>query len=175
MALIVEDGSGVANANSYVSVVNYRTWATARGLSLPPETPEGDLSIEQAAIKVTDYLEIEFCYQGEQVEDDQSLSWPRVGVVLKGKDFAEDEIPKNLVTASYYLINAVLNGAELMPNVSGNATDYIKKEKVGPIETEYADPTQFDGKTTFTAVERLLESLLGSDCSGGFSFDVVRG
>ena len=33
MALVIEDGSGVTGANSYVTAQNYDDWATARGIS----------------------------------------------------------------------------------------------------------------------------------------------
>lgn len=175
MTLIVEDGSGVVNANAYVSVSAYRVWATARGLTLPSDDTDGNLKIEQAIIKATDYLEISKCWQGEKADDTYSLSWPRKCVFIKGKPFADDAIPKQIVNASYYLASAVLAGVELMPNVSGNAVDYVVKEKVGPIETTYASGSQFNGQTTFTAVEALLEGLLGTQCGGFGRFTVYRG
>ena len=173
MALVVEDGSGVANANAYVDVAGYRAWATARGLPLPSDDSEGNTKIEQAIYKATDYLETIPTFGGETSEDDQSLSFPRKCLYISGKLFAVDKIPKQIVLASYQLVAAVLAGVDLMPNVSGNASDYVKREKVGPIETEYASATDFDGQTTLTSVNALLALLL--DAEGPMSFRVDRG
>ena len=41
MALTIEDGSGVAGANSYIDVAAARTYAAARGLTLP--AADGDV------------------------------------------------------------------------------------------------------------------------------------
>ena len=52
MALIIEDGSLVHAANSFVSVEEVRAYASARTLTLPSD----DTIIEAGAIKSADYL-----------------------------------------------------------------------------------------------------------------------
>jgi len=170
MELIVEDGSGVVGANSYVSADDYLTWAAARGL---PELEQEQVEI--AAVQAVDYLQIEVCYSGYRVDEEQALEYPRTSVYINGVLFADDAVPSQLKQAQMHLMSAVLSGVPLMPNVSGNAADYVVKEKVGPIETTFADATVFNGRTSFTAVERLLAPLLGRNCTGFGSFNVVRG
>jgi len=171
MALVIEDGSGVGGANSYVSAADYTAWATARGYTVTAT----EAQIEAAAILAMDYLQIAVCYQGDKVEDDQALEYPRSDVYIRGALFADDAIPSQLKQAELFLIHASLSGVDLMPNSSGVASDYVIKEKVGPIETTYADPTNIQNQPTFTAVNKLLAVLLGDQCNAFGSFDVVRG
>jgi hypothetical protein len=173
--LIVEDGTGVANAQSYVQATDVRAFAAARGIPVPSDTTEGTAEIEAKLISAMDYLETNICYQGIKTDSDQELSWPRKNVVIEGSSYPDNRIPKNLRLAQIRLAIEALNGAELLPTLSGRAEDYVVKEKVGPIETEFADPSGFSGLATFTAVDALLKPLLGNECSSGFSFKVTRG
>ena len=52
MALTVENGTLVANANSYVSAANYTAWADARGFTYP-----GLPELEQKILRAMDYIE----------------------------------------------------------------------------------------------------------------------
>ena len=177
MALEIEDGTGKANATSVASVADVRNYAAARGLSVPASGAPGDTQIEQALIKAMDYLTIKVgCYQGEESVEGQALPFPRDGVYIKGKLQADNYMPNSFKTAQILLALEVLNGVSLMPNASNNASDYVIKEVVGPIETEYADPTKFSGQPSFVAVESLLAPLLGSECAtSSLSFGVYRG
>ena len=48
MALVIEDGSEVSTANSYVTVAEIRTYATTRGVTTIPAV---DAEVEVLAIK----------------------------------------------------------------------------------------------------------------------------
>jgi len=161
MPLIIEDGTGVVDANSYVSTEEYKTYAIARGIAVP-----SDDEIDAALIKAMDYLEIKPCFAGYKIDDEQSLAFPRD---------AFTGIPKNLKIAQIRLAIAVIEGIELLPNISGNSIDYVIREKVGPIETEYASGSQFSGQATFVAVDALLAALIGDNCGNPFTFSVFRG
>lgn len=174
--LIIEDGTGKSDAQSYVDVAGFRAFTAARGIPVPSDDAQGNAKIEQSLISAVDYLEITQCWQGQRTKAEQALSWPRKGVVINGASFPDNAIPANLKTAQIRLALEVLNGVDLMPTISGNAADYVIKEKVGPIETEYANPTEFSGQATFTAVDALLAPLLGTACKNAFgSFGVFRG
>ena len=81
MTLIVEDGSIVENANSYVSVDDARTFASLRGVTLPAS----DAEVEVLLIKATDFIEAQrLRFQGSKVNQDQALQWPRTGVYVDG-------------------------------------------------------------------------------------------
>lgn len=168
--LIIEDGSGVANANSYATLAQTRQFATDRGISLPSVDDE----IAAMLIKAVDYLEsVECKYQGARTSIGQSLAWPRKNVTLNGVAFPANVIPKNLVNAQIQCAIAINAGFDLLPNYG--AEDMIVKEKTGPIETEYADPLQVDRIPTISAANALLAPLFG-ECfaSKGYGVKTVR-
>ena len=163
MALIIEDGSNVTNANSYATVVEIKAFAEARGFTLPTD----DLEIEKLAIKATDYLEsFRKRYQGTRTNTTQSLQWPRLGVVIDDIEYVEgDSIPVEL------------KNAQMMATIEANKTDLLKndkqalkKKKVDVIEYEYQDGTSSVSKG-FSKVDVYLEPLLKA---GGISLKSGR-
>ncbi len=84
MAVIVEDGSGVAGANSYASEEQLQAWAGARGYTLT-----GDLSV--LLVRAFDYIEArEPRFVGYRTYG--ATSWPRTCVTLYGVPVAADAI-----------------------------------------------------------------------------------
>jgi hypothetical protein len=165
MALIVEDGTGLANANSYNLVSEIRAYAEARGYDLPPE--DGD--VEKLAIQATDYTESFYDrYQGKMLTQTQALQWPRVGVTLYGVELDPATIPRQLKTAHAQATVEAYN-SDLMPNETATL---VKKEKVDVIEVEYIEATASEGKSSFTKIDSLLEPLFGN--TGGWSLSSLR-
>lgn len=162
MALIIEDGSGVPGANSYNSVTEIRTYASARGIMLPT----ADEDVEVLAVQATDYLEtFRNDYQGKKTEVTQDLQFPRTGVVIEDYDVPSNEILKLLKQAHAQAASEAYE-QDLLPNKAQVA----KKEKVDVIEVEYQESsTSIVG---FPKVDALLEPLFKS--SSGWPIKVVR-
>jgi hypothetical protein len=167
--IIVEDGSGVANANSYQTVPQARQYALNRGVELSND----DDVVAGQLISGTDYLETFACdFQGSRSSSTQALQWPRIDVKLYGDDLPSNVIPNLLQSALNQLVIAQESGIDLQPNYSAN--DFVIKEKVGPLETVYADPLNVGLKPNLTAVDALLAPLFGQCASSGFGFKTVR-
>ena len=170
ITITVEDGSGVANANSFVTIAEVRAYGEARGVTLPA----ADDSLAVMVIKACDYLEAQSSrYQGEIANESQSLQWPRIDVYLNGSEteFPSNQIPKQLKAAQCAAVIAINEGVDIMPNYS--ASNFVTEETVGPITTKYADPTKVGIAPTLTAVEALLQPLFGSKLEG-FSLRTLR-
>lgn len=170
IVITVEDGSNVADANSFVTLAEVRAYATQRGATLP--AADDDLAV--MVIKACDYLEAQANrYQGEVANEGQSLQWPRIDVYIGGSEtaVASNAIPKQLKSAQCATVIALAEGVDIMPNYS--ASDFVVREKVGPIETEYADPTKVGIVPTLTAVDSLLAPLFGSTATG-FALRTLR-
>lgn len=162
MALTVEDGTGVTNADSYVSLSEIRTYATNRNLTLPA----GDAEIEALARSAIDYLEgRRLEYKGTKSSSSQSLQWPRtdldedgiiVGIEVDGFELGLTAIPKELKLAQCQLCIEI-NTGDILPTSSSFA---VKREKVDAIETEYAvKPGSESFIPEMPKVEALLEPL----------------
>ena len=181
ISIVVEDGSIVENANSYIGITYARQYCLQRGIELPVD----DDAVVPMIIAATDFLESKACkYAGTKTNDklalipsiSQELEWPRKDAFLFGdEDIAFDShtIPSELKRAQAALVIAVSQGIVLLPNIG--PLDYITEETVGPITTKYANPIQSGIEMTFTGVDYLLNPLY-SECNicGGFKISTVR-
>lgn len=150
MALIVEDGTGLANAEAYISVADADTYFAARGDTVWAALTEA--AKEQALRKGADYLE-GYRWKGERYTATQALSWPRAYVVVDGYTLDADELPTALVRANAEL--AVRASAAVL---STDASAQVVSETVGPISVTYAAGAR--QQTRYEAVERLLAALM---------------
>lgn len=131
MALIVEDGTIVAGAESYCTVAFADAYHTARGNT----SWTGSDAVKEAALrKATDYTVQVYrdLWQGYRVDEDQVLDWPRSMVAVD--TFAVDylTIPTDIKNATAELALRALS-AELTVDVSQQK----RRVKIGQIETEY--------------------------------------
>lgn len=163
MALIIEDGSIVENANSYVTVAEAQAYADARGLTVT--LTEGQL------VQAMDYLEAQRSqYQGVKVDPEQSLQFPRNCVYVDTILLDYTKIPNILKQAQMRLAIEVANGIDLFP--SRTSGTFVKREKVGPIDTEYSEAIGSSLAPELLGVEALLTPLFNQN--GGFTLTTVR-
>lgn len=169
MALVIEDGTGKADSNSYVEVSEAQAYATARGITLPAD--------ESLLIKAMDYLEAQRArYQGAKTNPGvQALQWPRTGVILDCSYALPDNvIPVELKNAQMQLALEVFAGNTLLPSSDGRV---VKREKVDVIEREFMTGSDLGTgglpSPSFPAVEALLAPLFAA-CGGGFGLRSVR-
>lgn len=140
--LIVEDGSGVENANTYIDEAYLTTYASDRGLSVPTTTQ----AQQQAIIAAMDYLTY-FTDQwaGTRTADAQALPWPRESVYIDNVEQASDAIPEDLKKAQAQLVVEKNRGTLLFPEPLQSATEGLVIENtVGPLTKKFA----FTGKGT---------------------------
>lgn len=152
MALIVEDGTGKADAESYISVADADTYHTARGNT----AWTGATAVKEAALRrATDYLEDVYAarWKGERGDAAQALSWPRGGVTVHGFAVDEDEVPDVVSRACAELALRALS-ADLLADAGAQ----VKSETVGPISVTYADGAR--QSTAYKAVDASLSPYL---------------
>lgn len=162
--IIVEDGTGKTDSNSYIDEAGLTTYATDRGITLTAAT---DAAKAVLLIQAMDYIEAQ-PYKGYKYTDEQALQWPRAGVVIDSYSVDTDEIPQLLIDALCETAISVDAGANPLAPV-GRST---KKEKVGDIEVEYMDGAR--DSTYIAAAENKLSKLLKAG-SGGISAVAIRG
>lgn len=134
MAFIVEDGTGILNSNSYVTLAFADAYFTERAVA----GWLGDEATKQAAlIRATDYIEARYGYRfiGDAVATDQSLSWPRTSA----GDYASTEVPIKLQRATCeYGLRALSAALAPDPNVDSSTGVAVVtvKQKLGPLEKQ---------------------------------------
>lgn len=163
MTIIVEDGSIVSGANSYVSEADMITYASARGITI--EVAEA----EQFLIVCMDYIETRI-YQGTQVSfGTQPLVFPRNGVYIECNLLDNDAIPVNLVKALNETCISLKAGHNALVTITKE--DQVKSKSFAVFAKEY-----FEGalaQPILQAVNAWLTPLLEYDPSG-IQFGVVR-
>jgi len=108
MALIAEDGTGVASANSYDTVANAQAYFDLKGTTIT--------ITEEAMINATQYLDLRFGlqYNGTKTDVDQSLSFPRSSFTdAQGFVRPAATIHKELKEATYEAAKLYIDGTAL--------------------------------------------------------------
>lgn len=159
MALVVEDGTGVTGGNAYVSVANANAYHTLMGNTAWTGT---DAVKEVAILRATQYMDISFVWRGVRISNAQPLEWPRVDYWVDAD--RDDNVwpPRGLVEACCELALRALTG-ELIVDIEDDRQ--IKKEKIGPIETEYERGTN-GGQVAYPKIARLLRGLTRGSTAG---------
>lgn len=134
MTLVVEDGSGLSTAESYISVSDAETRLGNLGDTTFVASTTAEK--EQALRKATEYLEQRFrqSWKGTKLTKAQALSWPRYGAIVDGWDVDSDIVPSAIANAT-----ADLALTSLTETLNPDTTRAVIREKVGPLETEYSE------------------------------------
>lgn len=165
--LILEDGTGKADANSYVSAEDARAYAALRGLTLPAVGSAVD-PVESALVLASDYLE-SLRWIGVKATMTQALKWPRVFTSpVDGYAYACDFqlgdsidpsyliVPAKLkVAQSQLVVEQLVNSIVLQPSTVGG-TQFITREKVDVIETSYSERYGTLSTPTMPKVDALI-------------------
>lgn len=147
MALIKEDGTIVAGANSYADAADSIAFQTDRGRQA---WLDATTEVQEAAlVRATDYIDGRFGLQfvGEPLGDVQELAWPRSGAryPATGNDFPDDEVPQDILDACILYAEQVIGpeGDDLATMTELSITPDVessnikrKKEKVDVLEEE---------------------------------------
>jgi hypothetical protein len=146
MALIIEDGTGKADSQSYASEAAFASYASDRGVSISGT----DTNL---LITAMDYLESKN-FIGDKETRDQALQWPRVNAAMDGYYIDNDAIPQLLVDAQIEIALSIDAGVNPLATVDRE----VKREKVDVIEVEYMD-NAIDS-SYLTAAETKLKKLV---------------
>lgn len=164
MTLVVEDGTGLANAESYASVAEFKTYHANIGNDVALIT---DTTIEQLLRRATQYMVAVYRqrWQGRRTLSTQALDFPRYDVVVDGYSVLSNIVPLEVKNACCELALKANDGA-LMVDVGQT----VIREKVDVIEVEYDkfSPVQ----TRYSQIDNLLYPFLSS--ANSFEAKTVR-
>lgn len=134
MALIVEDGTGKADAESYNSVAEVSSILALTGEGAAFDALAESVQ-EQLARKVNRAIDTEYLHRGRKKTSTQAAEWPRVGAYDDdGFAYSDTSIPARLKTAHALLCGeAAVTGVDLQPNVDEPGGVESESVRVGPI------------------------------------------
>lgn len=170
MPIIIETGEGLADAESYASVAAADARCAGLGLTAWAALAEADkeIALRRATLFMATYRTR---WAGCRVHQRQALDWPRYNVAVDGFIVLSTIVPAEVVNSCIDLAVRAGRGEDLLPDLD-TGSNAIKKDKTGPLETEYFQNTT-DARERFVAVDALLAPYFGS-AGGGNSIKVVR-
>lgn len=169
---------GATDANSYVTLAEFKAYADTMGWDL---TAHDDAAIESACIRGTSYLDGTYGARwiGVAATQDQALEWPRKDAHYRNGILPDDAIPQKVKDATCL---AAWQETQTPNSLSGSFAGkgaQVVREKVGELEVQYSDQgalTVDDMIPTFTTIEGVLFGLISIAQSGGLSWSpVIRG
>jgi hypothetical protein len=158
MALVVEDGTGLATANSYVSLVDCAAYHVDRNNTSWALASE---AVRTAAlIKAAAYIDGKYIsrFRGWKASADQALQWPRAGGIdPAGYEIESDELPAELVAAA---CEAALLALTVDLSSVLDRGGLVQSQSVGPISQTFFPGAPADA--TYRTIEYKLRPLLQS-------------
>jgi hypothetical protein len=175
MAFVAEDGTGLSNATSYVTVDEFKDHHTDRGRFTTGDYT--DTEIQNACVNATEYVDKRWGrrFRGYRSTRAQALEWPRLDAI-DDDDYTLPERPKQLLkaTSEYALVILKLErdlapppvpgfnflDTETNEETTGKAGPATRvKEVVGPIEeeTEYAESSRKVVTSTGNIIQHIPE------------------
>jgi len=134
MALIVEDGSVVANSNSYISRADYITAAANVGVTIT-----SDATADSELIKAAAYIDAhEVNLQGYKTARDNPMAFPRTYVATARWLWTSTEIPTEVIKAQTEYALDIHAGKDLW-NRGGNPNLIASEKRVeGAVSVKFA-------------------------------------
>lgn len=130
MSLVIEDGSGVAGANSYVTDAQYISYAASRGLTIGADSVAREIELIQSM----DYLfSRELDMQGDRTDGLQENVYPRQNVFIRNIQLASNVIPIELKNAQMEGGSAA-NSQSLLINTT---VQNVESQKLDVLETSF--------------------------------------
>lgn len=167
MTLIVEDGTGVLGANTYISAADAVARAAILGFDFPAE-----VDAETPLIRSAIYLEnLRLKYQGTKYIAGQPLQWPRDPVYIDNEYNDPSIIPQLLIDAQVYVASVDFSGGNLFATGVGSATS----RRVGDVSVTSSNSGQLDNTAVLGFANDMLKPLLKSANYGALEFPVCRG
>ncbi|PHN61927.1 DnaT-like ssDNA-binding protein [Pseudomonas viridiflava] len=129
--LIIEDGTGVADAESYATAEELARYAAKFGATIPAEQIAQEALLRRAALAMDGMT-----WKGRKSSGEQALAWPRREIRLDGENKPERYLPARIQYGQMALA-AEIHADDIDPIDKRKGA--VTKEKVdGAVEREYA-------------------------------------
>jgi len=146
-SFIVEDGSGLYNANALITVEEADEVNSNYGASTAWSGAEQAVK-ENAIREATRFLCLHYSWKGYRTYLAQALQWPRYECYDdEGNDVDIDIIPNKIKEACAYLAQKVVEGRNLLEDLENAQKVKRTKDVIGPLteEIEYAGTGESPG------------------------------
>ncbi len=176
---IVEDGTGLVDATSYVSVEELQQYVdNFYGTDLTGYTDE---DLERFLNRGTVYIDNTYGsnYNGILLNDSQALGWPRkyAWYVPTGIAIDDDVIPIEVKNATCESVLSLISGSDPYPIIPATGVISEQSVKVDVIEktTKYEPSTMNPtGQPLYPIIDDIMRRLLGNVGMGAYGELVIQ-
>ncbi|MNO64401.1 hypothetical protein D3C76_551290 [compost metagenome] len=131
VSLIIEDGTGRSDAESFTTAADLVDYAAKYGATIPADAPAQESLLRRAALAMDGYT-----WKGTRTIGAQALSWPRRDVTIDELIQPSDSIPARIKSGQMALA-AEIHADDIDP--VDKRTGAVTKERVeGAVEVQYA-------------------------------------
>lgn len=169
MALVVEDGTGVATAESYCSVADADAYFAINGA---PATWTGSTAVKEAALRqATQYMDSKYgpLFQGRRNFSAQRLCWPRYPVYIDtqaglygdayGNPAPIAPLPFQLVNAcAEFALRFIVYGGLQLDNLTPGVAEL--SQRAGPVSQSIKYRGEKSSVPEYTKPDAILAPLL---------------
>jgi len=173
---IVEDGTGLAAANSLISVadadlIDENFTSSALWVAATDAVKQNSLR------EATRYLNYHYSWCGYKVDPDQGCQWPRYETIDEDDNAIDSDIvPQRVEEACVYLAVKVLDGDTLLPDFTNESKVKKTKEVIGPLTDEKEYVTGESPDKTYTIADQLVSPFVTGEEGGEFgTTEIQRG
>jgi hypothetical protein len=145
--LIIEDGTGKPDAESYASAASLVAYAVKFGVTIPAEEPAQEALLRRAALAMDGMT-----WKGRKMDSDQALAWPRRGVELDQQIKPDNYLPARIEYGQMALAAEIHADDTDPPEKRKGAI--IRERVEGAIDREYATISNTSGRLLPAAPDR---------------------
>lgn len=145
--LIIEDGSGVALAESYATAAELVGYAAKFGVTIPAEEAAQEALLRRAALTMDGMK-----WKGRRAKSDQGLAWPRRDVELDCEIKPSNYIPARIQYGQMALA-AEIHQDDIDP-IDKRQGAVVRKRVEGAVEVEYASISSTSNRLLPAAPDR---------------------
>jgi len=162
--LIIEDGSVVANANSWVTDDEYKAFAKLKGYAIPATQPDREANLANA------YDFINFTYE-QQLQGWRVTPQTQTGCMPRTNIYAYDvlvdstTIPQDFKNAQMLASFSINDGVDT--NAVKDSADLASFEVVGAYKEAYQDGSNTPTLAQMPAVSKVLKPYTNAGLNGG--------
>lgn len=149
--MVVETGTGLDNADSYVSIDFADDYFSSRN---PKWADKTDEEKETALIVATDYVDNMFKWKGKKASGEQALSFPRF-CLFDSDGYKVEGIPKKLKQA--VCVVADYGSGTTLFGVDEEKGDIASESVSGAVSVSYFQGTRKENVSTLQQVNALLK------------------
>lgn len=163
--MIVEDGTGLTDSNSYVSVVFADDYFSTRGVSKWEALTTTEK--EQKLINATDYIDSIYQWKGKKVSTSQALRFPRENLFdYEGGKI--EGVPTAVKQATCEAASLIVDGTILYQTADSNGD--VVSEKIGELAFTYSkrESSAITGITPYDSINTKLRGLFIDPSRRGF-------